>query len=202
MHRVLITLCALSLALLACGPGKLERNPDPDDGNGRGGGLDGYDPSYQFQDPEVLVSTLTDLLEVPDMDYSTQEDPQGIFNPEADPVGFLKARVHTLGNADYDPDPFFTDLGGFEGLGMKNWILASNGACSIAMTQNPTRFFPTNDAKQRYDYMVELLLGRSTTTDEVETLDEVWDAFAPDVQKQRTAICTTLLGSLEFLSAN
>jgi len=202
MRKFIVSTIVFAFALTACGPGKLDHDPPPDDGNNRGGGTEGYDPTYSFQDPQVLMSTLTDLLEVADQDYSTSEDPLGIFNPQVDPVGFLAARMHTLGDADYDPDPFYTDMGGFNGLGMKNWVLASNGACAIAMTQNPTKFFPTSDEKTRHDYIVELLLGRLPTVDEVNTLNALWDEFSPNMHKQRTAVCTALLGSLEFLSAN
>ena len=130
-----VTLCFLALALSACGPGRVTPAGDGDDGNQRGGDLDGFDPAYVFQDPEVLLSTLTDpeLLGVEDQDYTAPDDPEGIHNPQEDPVGFLKVRLHTLGSSTFDSNPFYSDLGGFNGLGMKNWILASNGACSMAM---------------------------------------------------------------------
>lgn len=137
--------------------------------------------------------------------------------PVADPVAFLDANRDQLGAPSYPENPQDSKP---EGLltagGFKSWSLASSSACGRMMTEQavPALFpgdFPGSDPYiDDYETAFLALLGRLPTDLEAQTLDNVQMAtspvtgmpYFPDITKRGAAVCTVLLGSLEFIGAN
>lgn len=200
----LFVAAALVLALPGC-----REEPDPgnlDPWTGRNGDLPQTGPEYKFVSYDVLLSTLEDTLGVQESFYpggvavDGTEDPASPDNPREDPVGFFKARGVTMGQPIFNPDsPNSTISTGFSSLGMKNWVHTAAGACGKAVVgPKAAELFP---AAGNYDAIFLTLLGRYPTSQELSDINEHVAQFSTVEQKQ-AAVCTALLGTMEFLTIN
>lgn len=195
------------VTLAACEPAKLETSqPDARDDTGRNGGQPPANHTqYEFVSYDVLYSTLTVTLGVGQVNYpgtaGDPTDPPSPNNPRHDPIGFFVDRAVTAGMPIYDPnDPSASIPTNFSTLGMKNWLYAASGACGLAMAgPKGGEFFPQGDSN--YDTIYLTLLGRSPSGKEVADLDATVAQFDSSAQK-RAAVCTAILGSMEFLTEN
>lgn len=201
----ILSVAALALALTACGPASLTQNHETDGpGHTRGGTPEIGESTYEFVTYDVLYTTLHDALAVIEMPYpgTGPDDPASPNNPREDPIGFIQERAATMGAPQYDPNsPDGTIQGKFTSLGIKNWILAANGACAIAMNDPATAdaLFPSGATE--YEEIFVVLLGRFPEAAEVALLDELTAQFSSELDRE-TAVCTTLLGTQEFLTIN
>ena len=172
---------------------------------------------YQMLPIEVLHATLRDSLglgDTPSPDFATL---CGTFPPEqcpaGDPIAVLLDNAAQLGAPVYETaDPF--ELSGprlFTTGGFKVWVLASSSACGRMMTEQavpalfPNDYLPASDTEyiDDYDPMFMVLLGRLPTDAEVARLDML-QMSAPylNLRKRGAAVCSAVLGSMEFLGSN
>jgi hypothetical protein len=194
----------------------------PDSEADRRGGSDPTDATeYRWVSYDILLSTLTDVLGV--RMQNTAND------AELDPIRYLEDRKEAVGAPDYtseSPDGAVTP-GNFSSLGMKTWIMAASGACGMAMDGvKKDELFPLG--VDNYNEIYVQLLGRLPKAEEVQILEEVatnladvwnnppqgsdpaeqakYDAAKnnPTIGEARvaTAVCTSILGSMEFLTVN
>jgi hypothetical protein len=143
--------------------------------------------------------------------------------PKAAPVQYIDANRASLGTAVYNQeDPLATQAPGpMSSGGYKVWVLAASSACGRMMNEQAApALFPNGVAD--YTHMYNVLLGRAPTGAEIEVLNALRNqalinapstaslnakqtsaatAATPD-QVQGAAVCTAVLGSLEFLTVN
>jgi hypothetical protein len=207
MNRSFLVLPAALALLAACGqpysPALGSRVPGIHGGGGVFGGGDG-EMDYQTVSFDLLRSTITDVLVV------LPANPPNAESPLLDPVGYLDANQVQLGEpvysdgADASAAPGHMLPGGF-----KAWLLSASSACGQMMQSHETSLFPLGI--DHYDFAYGMLLGRAPTADEISILDAVrldpiWNGpgYTPGAKRQHqgAAVCTTILASAEFLTAN
>jgi hypothetical protein len=203
------SIVALSLAAI-CGCGQAY-TPAPDEhiAGPRGGGdvftTNPDSAAYQTVSYDVLRSWLVGTLHMPEVvtvggvcDAATEQT----SCPVQAPVQYLDANKGALGVPVFtvDPDgtqaPSLMTSGGF-----KVWIVAASSACGIAAQNPATRaeLFPAGVTDVEHFYNV--LLSRSPSEEERDELAALQASFADDIHKS-AAVCTTVLVTLENLSAN
>lgn len=143
--------------------------------------------------------------------------------PRANPLGFLDANKRALGVAVYDQeDPLATQAPGpMSSGGYKAWSLAASAACGrMMMEQSSPKLFPNGNVAD-YTKVYQILLGRMPLERETEVLDALRATYTsvatrpvpltqgtvrgptPTLnQLQGAAVCSAVLGSLEFLMVN
>ena len=143
--------------------------------------------------------------------------------PKAAPVQYLDANRASLGMPVYsNEDPLATQAPGpMSSGGYKVWVLAASSACGRMMNEQATPALFPNGVSD-YNYIYNVLLGRAPTNAEVEILNDLRNQAliaspstaslngkqtssatnATPEQVQGAAVCTSLLGSLEFLTVN
>lgn len=209
--RSLLALTITLSALAGCGQ---PYNPAPEEhraGPRDAGDVFGSNPdatAYQTVNYDILRSWLVDTLGMPQTAVVG-----GICDPVIDadacpgqaPVQYLDANKGSLGVAVFtaDPDgtqgPSLMTSGGF-----KVWIVAASSSCGLAAQSSAKveELFPAAQGGiGTYDTFYLRLLGRTPTDLEIAELDSLQGAYSDDARKM-AAVCTTVLASLENLSAN
>ena len=222
--------CFLALALAAVAGCGQPYTPEPkahDAGPQNPGGIFDTTPqqaNYDMLTYEVLRSTLRDVLAIgvdPAADAAVVCVGDGVTIetscPKANPLGYLDANADQLGAAVYENEnpaetygPKLLSSGGF-----KVWMLAASSACGrmVSEQSQPVLFpndFPGSDLFiDDYDHAFLTLLGRLPREAEVARLDAAQNAvdagnvpFFNTLPERGAAVCTVLLGNLEFLGAN
>ncbi len=191
-------------ALVGCGQ-EYTPNAEPHVASPFGGGnvLEGFgdQSNYRTVSYEVLRSTLADTMGVTEgpLDGNCAST---AACPKSHPISFLDANKNSLGAPIYNQeDPNATQAPGtLTSGGFKVWILASTSACGRMMdVASGAALFPQGVGSYQHLYLT--LIGRAPTADEIAELDTVAASFG-DEKKKGAAVCSTVLGSLEFLTAN
>ena len=201
LTRIVLVTSALSLA--ACGqryvpePGQHVAGPE---GGGTVFGGGGDAAPYRTVDVAFLESTITDVLGV----TPVAMDPACLAAdacPKSDPVAYLEANRSSLGAPVYggggSQAPGLMTSGG-----IKVWVQSANSACGLMMMkQSSPTMFPGGVAD--YSTLYVALLGRAPRPAEITALDALRAQPLLDTDVKRgAAVCTAVLGSLEFLQAN
>ncbi len=222
----------LTAAVTGCGqgyePGDSSGAPAPQ-GGGDVFDSNGDDTVYRTASYEVLRFTLTGTMglgeAIAPRGLATVCG-TGITAPncpKAAPVQYLDANRASLGMPVYNQeDPLATQAPGpMSSGGYKTWVLAASSACGRMMNEQATPALFPNGVTD-YNYIYNVLLGRAPTGEEVEILNQLraqslinapaagsltakqtstGTAVTPE-QVQGAAVCTAVLGSLEFLTVN
>ena len=191
----------LPLGLAACGQ-KYVPEPDAHIAGPHGGpfGSTTDQAPYKTVDATFLESTITDVLGVTPMTMDAACTAADAC-PKTDPIAYLDANKSALGEAVYGdagsqaPTPITSG-------GIKVWIQAASSACGLMMMQqSPPSMFPAGIAD--YSTLYVTLLGRAPTPAEITSLDALRaEPILNTDAKRGAAVCSTVLGSLEFLQAN
>ncbi len=205
------TAAILALGIAGCGQG-YSPSPDENTPSPRGGGdvfgSNDDDTVYRTASYEVLRYTLTNVLalgEAPNNAIVTANcgAPLTVATcPKGAPVQFLDTNRSAFGVPFYNTDdPLGTQApGAMSSGGYKAWILSASSACGRMMTeQTEPALFPNGVAD--YTRLYNVTMGRAPTAAEISRLDEL-RATLDTPAKQGAAVCSSVLGSLEFLTVN
>jgi len=215
-----LTLSLSLVGLVGCGQGY---TPSPEDNvaTPHGGGdvfdANGDDTVYRTASYEVLRYTLREVLGLMDTLPPSTALCLGAVGgacPLANPVPYLALNATQMGAPAYTADdPLATQVPGpITSGGFKVWSLASSSACGRMMREQAApALFPQGISN--YDHMYNVLLGRAPTAGEVEILNNLQASITSfDAAKKPAgvtldhvkgaAVCSAVLGSLEFLTVN
>jgi len=194
-------------------------------------GNNGDGTVYKTASYEVLRYTLTNAVGIGTMIPQVQANSAAVCGtgiavaacPKAAPVDYIDANRTQLGTPVYNQeDPLATQAPTqMTSAGFKTWVLAASSACGRMMIEEPTpALFPNGVAD--YTFMYQTLIGRSPNESEISTLDNLRTSLTTAhakctvngtsgcdnvaagtlTQLQGTAVCTSVLGSMEFLTVN
>ena len=206
-----LSIGALLTGLVGCGQGYTpspEENTPAPHGGGDVFGSNDDDTVYRTASYEVLRYTLVNVLalgEAPNAAIVTASCAAPLTAntcPKGAPVQFLDANRSAFGVPVYNTDdPLGTQApGAMSSGGYKTWILSVSSACGRMMDeQAEPAVFPNGVSD--YNRLYNVTLGRAPTAAEITRLDEL-RATLDTPQKQGAAVCSSVLGSLEFLTVN